>query len=183
MGEKMFEGGELLKKGRNPRSILRHLSLKRQTEIVARLDDGEALIDLARELTAEGIPTSGQMLSDFDRWFKLREKLWFDADFALELARECKRQGWIRTADEERAAAQVFFNRSVLTGKDPKVWSIVERVNIAKDKVELDREKMILMKREYRERKAKEKKVTAAVAPVSDEEKEAAIRQIYGMAP
>ena len=185
MGEKMFDKKvDPLGKGQNPESILRRLPLERQTEIVARRDDGEAFIDLARELTKEGIPTSGQMLSDFCHWFKVREKLWYDADFALELAAECKKQGWLKTVDEERAAAQIFFNRSVLTDKDPKGVVDCGTGEHCQGQGGVGQEKVLLMKKEYHARKkAKEKVESKPVGTISDEEKEAAIRQIYGMSP
>jgi hypothetical protein len=120
-------------------------------------------------------------VSNFRRWFKMREKLWNDADFALELVEICKKNGWIRTARDERAAAQLFFNRSVLEEKDTKMWTLVEKVNLAGDKVALEEEKMAFVKQKYRDKKTKRDKKRLGPAVVSDEEREAAIRQIYGM--
>ncbi len=71
----------------------------------------------------------------------------------------CLERGWIKTAREERAAAQMFFNRLVLKKKDPKLWSMVERVNVSKDKVDLEERRLELEARKYKDKKPKPKKV------------------------
>jgi hypothetical protein len=175
-----------LKKGRNPQSILRRLPLVRQTEIVARVEDGLNTIAVAGELAKEGIPVSRQMLNDFCEWFLIREKLGRDGELALGLVQTCKENGWIKSARQERAAAQLFFNRSVLAKRDPEKWAMVEKINLAIDKQALEKEKVALLKRQLRGKDGKNKKNMkdgTGATPVSDEEKEAAIRQIYGMSP
>ena len=71
----------------------------------------------------------------------------------------CKERGWIKAAREERAAAQMFFNRSVLKKRDPKdVGSMVEKINLVKDKVGIEEEKLELQKKKFEDKRVKKKK-------------------------
>jgi len=56
---------------------------------------------------------------------------------AEELRKRGLKEGWLKTVEESRACAQAFFIELVLQKRDPHLWAIVERVNIARDKVAL----------------------------------------------
>jgi hypothetical protein len=163
-------------------SVLKNLPPLKQAEIMARLETvGETQMDVARWLVKENIPASEKLVGNFRKWYSMREDLWEDEDFVREMLAICKERGWVKTAREERAAAQMFFNRLVLRRRDPRMWSVVERVNLVKDKVGIEEEKLELQKRRYDDKKAKKKKNLPG--KMTDEEKEAAIREIYGMEP
>jgi hypothetical protein len=95
------------------------------------------------------------------------------------MAEECKERGWIKTAEEERAAAQVFFNRMAVEEENPKMWTMVERMSLNRDKMALEREKFALKSKEHPEWPggAKEEDPTG----LTPEEKEAAVKQILGI--
>lgn len=162
-------------------SVLKNLSARKQAEIIAHTDGpgGNSYVETAAWLQKDGIPATAEMISKFRDSYLLFQEFKASEEFALEMTRLCKESGWVKTAEEERAAAQMFFNRAVLKKRDPKMWSMVERVNLLKDKVELDRKRLKLEMKERKGKAAKNRKIEES--GLSAEEKEAAIRQIYGM--
>jgi hypothetical protein len=163
-------------------SLLKNLDADKQAAIMEYLIGidgvgGHTYAQTVKWLAVQGIHTNRERLKHFRLWYALREKLQEVEAASVEMAKTCKENGWLKTAKEERDAAQVFFNRLAINERDPKLWSIVERLAIARDKVILDE-----MKFEF-ERKSKERAKAEGVAaePASAEEKEQVVKQILGI--
>jgi hypothetical protein len=159
---------------------LKNLPIEKQMEIIERLEGPRAEIysETAAWLREQGIPATSQIVSAFKEWFHLREKCKARAELSLDMAKECKEQGWINSADEERAAAQVFFNRMALSEQDPKIWSMLERVNLVRDKVVLEKKRLALQKKKFN---AKYGKKRVKKSTMTADEKQKRIRQILGV--
>jgi hypothetical protein len=159
-------------------AVLLNLPAKTQTAIIAHIDEGNTYVETAKWLTAENkIKTTDTMVAKFYRFHLLRQRFKTSAELSLALAEECKERGWVKTIEEQRAAAQVFFNRMALDKQDLKLWSMVERVNIVKDKVELDRKKLELQTKKFREKSGAKVVLKPNLTP---EERQRRIRQILG---
>jgi hypothetical protein len=162
-------------------SLLKNLPAEKQAEIIFHIDGlgGNNYVETAAWLNKDNILATPQMVSDFHRWYVMVHEFWENAEFALEMTAVCMKNGWVKNAREERAAAQTFFNRCVVAKRDPKLWSMVERVNLVKDKVDLEEKKLKLAARKLKAKSAAGKEPDGT--RMSSEEKEAAIRRIYGM--
>jgi hypothetical protein len=139
---------------------------------------GHTLAATVEWLAAQGIHTKIESLRLFRMWYSLREKLQEVGAASMEMAKACKEQGWVKTAKEERDVAQIFFNRLALNERDPKLWAMVERLAIARDKAGLDERKFEFEKTRRTEEEKGE--VVAGVA-TSAEEKEQVVKQILGI--
>jgi hypothetical protein len=160
-------------------SVLKNLPAEKQAEIIGRLDEGYSYVETVKWLEGAEISVLTETLSEFHRWYLLRHKLNTCSEVSLEKAAECRKRGLVKTLEEERLLAQFFFNRMAREEKDPKMWAMVERVNLAKDKVDLDKEKLKLVTQKLRDKPTDSKETEGT--GMSAEEKETAIRQIYGM--
>jgi hypothetical protein len=162
-------------------SVLRNLPAAKQAEIIAHVDGPgcESYVETAAWLKKDGIPATDKMISNFRDWYLLWQKFRDTEEFALELTRMCRERGWIKTAAEERAAAQVFFNRFVLKEGDPKLWSMMERVNLLSDKVKLEEKRLELQLKKYRDKG--DTGGNGEESGLSAEEREAAVKQILGI--
>jgi hypothetical protein len=161
-------------------AILKNLPREKHLDIIHYLDGpgGNNNKAAAAWLRGDGIPATAPMVGEFVKWYYLREEFRARAEFSLDMAKECKEQGWLKTAGEERAAAQIFFNRLALNEQDPKIWSMLERVNLLRDKVVLDKSRLGLQKKKF---KAKYGKPRAKKSTMTADEKQARIRQILGV--
>jgi hypothetical protein len=160
-------------------AILKNLPPKKQAEIIAYAE-ANSYVETAKWLQKDDIPVTAELVSRFRDSYLLMQGFYESSDFALEMTQLCIEKGWVKTAQEERAAAQTFFNRAVLKKGDPKLWAMVERVNLLKDRVGLEEQKLELQSRKYKDKTAKGKK--ADDSGLSAEEKDAAVKQILGIA-
>jgi hypothetical protein len=163
------------------RAVLKNLPAETQAEIIDYLqapNGGHSLGETVAWLKKRWrINASLEMVSQFRSWYLMREQLNTNEVVAVELAAECKARGWIKTAREERAAAQVFFNRIALERADAKLWSLTERINILKDRVELERKKLELQSKKYGDESGEKAGRKRKRTP---EEKQQEIRRILG---
>jgi hypothetical protein len=162
-------------------AVLRNLPIEKQDAIIEHIDGpgGNSLVATAKWLQADGIMASPDMVGNFRRWYLLRQQFEGNAMSALEMAKECKDHGWIETEEEERAAAQIFFNRMAMEKKDPKLWSLMQRINLSKEKVELDKKRLELETKKYQDKAGKGGKAVKK-RKLTPEEKQKRIRQILG---
>jgi hypothetical protein len=163
-------------------SMLKNLDAEQQAAIMEYLMgmdgvEGHTYAQTVKWLAVQGIHTNRERLKHFRLWYALREKLQEVEAASMEMAKTCKENGWLKTAKEERDAAQVFFNRLAINGRDPKLWSIVERLAISRDKVILDEMKFDFEKKQ----KAGAKQEGVSGPPASAEEKEQVVKQILGI--
>jgi hypothetical protein len=170
----------------DPRAVLQQLPSETQDAIIQYLDGGDgvkghSLRATVKWLHRQRIEISREPLRMFRQWYLLRQKLNNSSEISLQMAEECQNRGWVKSAKEVRTAAQVFFNNIVIEKGDPKLWCIVERVNLFKDKVELDQKKLKLLSRINKAKTAKSKTATNDDTGLTPEEKEAAVRQILGI--
>jgi hypothetical protein len=162
-------------------SILRNLPKEKQAEIVCKIEEGagENYRETSDWLQAQQIFATRDVVYNFHKGYQVMSALWEDEDLALDITDLCTQKGYIKKAKQERAVAQLIFNRLVLRRQDPRLWTMVERVNLAKDKVDMEEKKLKWHSEEFQAKKAKAKKEQKA--RMTPEEKEAAIRKIYGM--
>jgi hypothetical protein len=154
----------------------------RQVEIVEYLDgDGakgkpHTTTEGVAWLEKKGISTSASTLSRFRSWRRLREELEEHAQTAKQITEELRKQGAIKTAEEEFAAGAVFFGRLALQRRDNPGFVRILR--------ERSREKIIrLMERRVALLERREKKIKAAVSDgkMTADEKEARVKEILGI--
>lgn len=167
-----------------PQAVLKNLPIEKQDAIVDHTDGRNgmkphSLPKTVAWLKSIGIKTNSHSLSDFRRWYLLREQMQADEDFSMQVVQTCRERGWIKTAEEERAAGQAFFNRLTLGRKDPKQWTQVQQINLSKEKMELEKEKLKLQTRKYRD-KAEKGGEAVKKRKLSPDEKQRRIRQILG---
>ncbi len=168
----------------SPNAVLKNLSDEKQAAIIEYMDGktgkkGHTLAETVAWLQRSGIQTTITSLSRFRVWYLVRRKLDAHEVSTLEVVRECKRRGWIKTAEEERTAGQIFFNRMALDQQDPKLWGLMQRINLFTDKVVLDKKKMELESQKYKDTRGEITKVVKK-PKLSPDEKQARIRQILG---
>jgi hypothetical protein len=162
-------------------AVLKNLPIEKQAAIIEYTDGkgGESLVATAAWLQADGIPASAEMVGNFRSWYLLRKQFNANEEACLDMAEECVKRGWVKTAEEERAAAQIFFNRMAVEQQDPDMWSKMERINLSKEKVELEKKKLKLVSKKYKDKTATTKKVVKK-RKLAPEEKQRRIRQILG---
>lgn len=126
----------------------------------------------------EKIEVHNSALDRFLKWYSIRQEL---SDYEIvvkEIVEECKKNGWLKTAKQERLSAQIFFNRLVVNKKNPELWAVVEKINLAKDKISLDT-KELEMKEKAHKRAVKNQQPETRLQLTPDEKQER-IRQILG---
>ncbi|HEX3719080.1 MAG TPA: hypothetical protein VH595_14020, partial [Verrucomicrobiae bacterium] len=89
-------------------------------------------------LETEKIEVHDSALHRFLKWYSIRKDLSEYEIVVKEIVEECKKNGWLKTAKQERLSAQIFFNRLVVNKQDPELWAVVEKINLTKDKISLD---------------------------------------------
>jgi hypothetical protein len=164
----------------NSNAALKNLPAKIQAAVIAHIEQGNDFAETAEWLRKKArIEATSESVGALYRRHSLRELLQSSAELSQALAEECKERGWVKSVREQRAAAQVFFNRLALGKQDPKLWSMVEEVNIDRDKVDLERKKLRLRTRRQNDKPPKAKQVPDSGLTAA--EKEAAVNQILGI--
>lgn len=172
-------------------AIIEYMEVARIEEIVKRTDKmgvttettrlrTPTFLETADWLAKDGIITSTSALSAWRSSYLLQLQMKANEAAALELVQEGKAQGWLETAEQEQAAAQIFFNRLAMSNQDPKQWAMVQKVEAAREQRKLDREKLELELQKYKDDRAKSKTVLEDKT-LSPEEKQLRMREILGM--
>jgi hypothetical protein len=162
------------------KAVLKNLSKEKQAAIIDHTDgrNGQKAHGLRATvvwLRRRGIKTCYSSLQEFRRWYLLREELQGWEATTLQIIQVCKEKGWIKTAEEEQKAGQIFFNRMALAKKDARTWCLVQRVGL----VGLVKKKMKMEMRAKKEESAKKTEKVDDYELTADE-KQARIRQILG---
>jgi hypothetical protein len=168
----------------DPRAVLKALPTEKQAEIYEYLIGGEKIKAHSCRATVVWlkktmrIKVSEQTVGKFRRWYVIRLELNEQNVVVEEVIEVCKKNGWVKTAKEERMAAQIFFNRLVIDKKDPELWAIVEKVSLARDKIGLEKQEI---KMEAKSHQVGAKSQQPAPRPqLTPDEKQERIRQILG---
>jgi hypothetical protein len=93
-------------------------------------------------LRDDAIQTSSGALSYWERSYVVERKMDDNKAATDQMIARGKAEGWIKTAEEEQAIAQCFFNRLAAQGMDAKTWFLMQSINTDKEKVALAREKV-----------------------------------------
>jgi hypothetical protein len=123
-------------------------------------------------LRDDGITTSSGALSYWERSYVVERKMDDNKVATDQMITRGKAEGWIKTAEEEQAIAQCFFNRLAAQEMDAKAWFLMQSVNVEKEKLALARQKLDQSRQElelklkqYEDRVAEQKrKIETAVA-------------------
>ncbi len=164
-----------------PDAVLKNLPLEKQRSIIDYLDgtDTSKPHSLRRAvvwLKEDGIKTEDTSLGDFRRWFLLRQGLETSAASTKQIVEYCKKNGWIKTRQEEEAASLIFFNHDTVAQKNARLWAVVQGVSLRRDRLELDVRKLKLL--EQRDAQTNE---VLNNTQMTTEQKETRIRQIMGL--
>jgi hypothetical protein len=186
MSEKVDVGRKV-----DPRSVLKFLKFEKQKILYDFLEGGDGVKGHTYEETIGWLKETmgledvlASQLQDFRKWYsaglKVEEKLDRCFASAKEVVEIGKRQGWIETVEEERKITQAFFNRFVLNEQDPKLWAIVEKVSLARDQMDIEKQKLNMEVEEHQAaRKAKQPEEKPKLTP---DEKRRRFKEIMGIA-
>ena len=172
-------------------AILDYLELARIEELVKRTaKDGSiteqtrlrppTLAETLEWLAKDGIVVSSGALSSWRSDFLLQRQMEANEAAALAVAQEGREQGWLKTAEEERAAGQAFFSRMAIAQQNPKMFVSVERLAIQKDQLAQDKQRLQIQTCEtfltwFADQRARE----IADSNLSNADKIARLRQTY----
>ena len=95
-------------------------------------------------LRDDGITTSSGALSNWERSAVVTRQMDDNQAVTDQLVARGKAEGWIRTAEEEQAISQCFFNRLAAQAMDPKTWYLMQSVNLDREKIGLARERLLI---------------------------------------
>ena len=163
-------------------AVLRKLPAELQQEVMDYLEgegrwkEAHTLREGARWLKRSGVSVSICTLSRYCEWRRLQEDLRRSEETAVAFVKECRKRGWIRNAEEEFLAGQIFFGRLAMMQKDNPGFVRLLRERTREKGVKVQERKVALLE-------AREAKIMAAVTneALTAEEKEAAVKQILGI--
>jgi hypothetical protein len=131
-------------------------------------------------LAEKKIRTSTGALSEFLSWQRLQESLQANENTVAALMDWYRERHPDTGAEELSALGQAFFSALALRLQDPKVWTAIQHLGLKRRQLDLDREKLELLRR-----KAEQADRTEAVlndAALTPAERQRRIREIYGRA-
>jgi hypothetical protein len=174
----------------DPRAVLKILSPEMQKLVYEYLNGangvrGHTYLNTVIWLgEVHKIEVSVDQLGDFRKWYRagLKVEETFERCLAEtnKIVEVGKREGWIKTAEEARMVAPAFFNQFVLNKRDPKLWALVEKVSLARDKVDIDKQKLgIALEDHAAATKAAQPEEKSKLTP---EEKRQRFKEIMGIA-
>ncbi|HEX4120711.1 MAG TPA: hypothetical protein VH619_08860 [Verrucomicrobiae bacterium] len=166
------------------RAVLKNLPKTLQAEVYEHLAGSEKMMGQGLQSTTnwlkdtKNINTNNTSLSTFRKWYGLRVRFNDTGELVKEMMEKCKKQGLIKTVEQERRVAQIFFNRLTIDKQDPELWALVENVNLDIDKSDRENQRVKMEKEEHKltlktKKPVKKKEITA-------DERQLRIRQILG---
>jgi len=166
---------------RKPRadSVLKTLSEDRRAAI-AEHALAHSLDETVAWLAADGIKTSRTALSEFLSWHSLHAQLRRNETVVETMLQglQSQRPDW--TPEQIQAAGQSFFTALALEQQDAEVWTKVQKLQLQKQQLQLDREKFEHLKAQAEKADATERVLDDA--QLSPEQRAKRIQEIYGRA-
>lgn len=161
-------------------AVLKNLPAAKQASLLDYCDGtgeerGHSLKQSSAWLKADGINASPKTISQWRSWYLLRRQLDLNQEAADEMVADCKREGIIETAAEERAAGQIFFLKLAMQQQDNLGFVRILREQSRAEMVQIMERRITLLEAE----KARTKEVVNNTT-LTPEEKQERIRQILG---
>lgn len=175
------DGGE-----RRPRSDAALMSLPEETQAeLFEFVDGHRADGLRKIRVAlqeeKGIAVSLATLSNWLNWYSLRAKISSTAAMADDLARILKERPDLKLDDAQiMRASQAFFEAKAMQESDAKTYVALAAVRRGAAELRLKERRIALEERKLRQ--AEEAEGVAKRADLSPAEKEARIKEIFGVA-
>jgi F0F1-type ATP synthase epsilon subunit len=176
--------------GRKPRAeaVLQNLPPARQADLFSYMEGeseaaGHSYADCIAWLKSDGINVSKQALSKWRDWYYLRLGFQSARDDARTLLQSEAEDGEVVPEDKIQRVGNRLFSMLAIKQRDPKAWASVQVVQqnerrLAQNEVTLAQNDRRIKLLEEREAKTKSVVANAALSP---EEKEAAVKQIFGI--
>jgi hypothetical protein len=168
-----------------PQAVLKNLSKEKQAAIIEYCDGsdgvkGHSLQETVAWLRADGISTNAGSVSQWRSWYLLQRQMELNEAAVNEVVKTGREQGWLKSAEEEQLAGQAFFNRMAIEQQDLKSWFFMQRLNLQKEQLALDRDKVEILTCEKFLLWSKDKKARdIAESNLSNGDKIQALRQTY----
>jgi len=172
------------------RSPIITLKKVRSDAVLKRLpeDKQEAILEYWRThpikqtvkwLKEGNITTSTDALSQFRVWYLTRKKYEERETRILDRIQLYKERDPSLTNEILTKMGEFIFNEIAIDQEDVKTWSVAQQVQLKRESQAMDRKKLNLELRKYKDQKAKIKKINENTKWTPDE-KQARIRQILG---
>jgi hypothetical protein len=131
-------------------------------------------------LRADGVSTSSGALSNWETHYEMVLDNEANETAVVELTEEFKKKGWIKSAEEEQAAGQIFFTRLAIRQKDNLGFIRVLREQSRLKQIAIERERIEMAKCEtflawFKDKRARD----IAESSASNADKIAKLRQTY----
>lgn len=168
----------------NSNSVLKTLPPDRQADIAAHaqahsLEDTVKWLAERRSPDRPGIISSSAALSEFLSWYSLSQQLARNASAVEMLLSDYVKDNPKLPPEKIQAMGQAFFSAMSLAQRDPEVWVQVQRLNLQREQLHLDREKFELLAAEKMLDKALRQKADEINASgLSQADKIAAMRKV-----
>lgn len=114
-----------------PDAKLKTLPEPRQAQI-AEFARPHTLAQTAQWLAQSGLKTSPSALSQFLRWYRLKQDLARNEAAIHDRLADIIRQDPTRTAERLHQAGQLFFAMSAIEKQDHKAWYLAQTINLRK---------------------------------------------------
>lgn len=161
-----------------PDSVLKRLPEELQIEIIERLKEPAFTLAKCRAwLREDGISTSLSALSRFRDWWLLRQQLTKNEATVEQLIERLPKAGL--TPEQIQEVGQSFFTALALEQQDVKSWHLAQSLALKKQQLGLDSRKLALL--EKKAAQADAARNTTADDSLTPEQKDAKLRQIFGM--
>lgn len=125
-------------------------------------------------LKEDGVASSRTALSEFLSWWSVREDLKRNELVTAELVETMRARHPEWSADDLFMAGQTFFTELAIAEKDSKMWKNAQNAMIDREKVALLRERLATQ--------AEKAKGVMEDESLSPEQRQARMREIFGMA-
>jgi hypothetical protein len=84
------------------------------------------------------VKTSSGALSAWERYFALEQDMDQNLAATEQMIQRGKAEGWLKTAEEQQAFAQCYFNQQAFRDKNPEAWLAAQKSNLTIKKLELE---------------------------------------------
>jgi hypothetical protein len=168
--------------GIRPEAVLKNLPREKQDAIILYLDGDSDQQSHSHEQTVAWvkkemeIETQKWSLSEFCQWYRNERFLEQTERSTQQVLARGREEGWLKSAEDEIAAGQVFFTRLAIDQKDSQVFERILRGRDRGKSVALMERRIKLLE----EREAKLRQV-AAEPTMTVEERKAAMAEILGL--
>lgn len=163
-----------------PDSPLRNLPPERQAAIIAYLEK-HSILETKNWLAQDGFSASQDALSKFRSWYLLERQYQEYRETTDQLIEQIKEGMPGLTEEQITSYGQKVFNTLAIRSQDPEIWRVAQGIRLKDAKLALDTRHIALLEKKAAQAEAAMEVVENKGGKLSPAEREAKLKQIFGM--